>query len=135
MKNILDLNKTHISATCILLSVAESDEILEQKELNTISEIISDFFSIPNHESIILLNKAKKILNDAIDLFDFGQHLNITFDYTDKLDFIGCVFEVAYSDGNLHYLEHHTIKKIANILNLSKDDVIKSKQEIENFYI
>ena len=58
----------------------------------------------------------------------------MTFDQSDKLDFIGCVFEIAYSDGVLHYLEHHTVKKISNILNLSKHEVIKSKQEIEKFY-
>ena len=39
----------------------------------------------------------------------------------------------AYADGELHYLEHHTIKKVANILNLSRDEIINAKAEIENF--
>ena len=51
----------------------------------------------------------------------------------DKLDFISCVFEVAYADGKLHYLEHHAVKKIANILHLEKNELISAKAEIENY--
>ena len=135
MDKINDSHQTHLAAACLLLSIAEADETLQQNELDTICDILKDFFSLNNNESIELLIKAQKQLNDSIDLFEFGQHLNITFDQSDKLDFIGCVFEIAFSDGDLHYLEHHTIKKIAHILNLSKHEVIKSKQEIERFYV
>ncbi|MEE2858696.1 MAG: TerB family tellurite resistance protein [Candidatus Neomarinimicrobiota bacterium] len=135
MDKIHDSHQTHLAAACLLLSIAEADEILQQNELDTICDILKDFFSLTNNESSKLLIEAQKQLNDSIDLFEFGQHLNITFDQSDKLDFIGCVFEIAFSDGDLHYLEHHTIKKIAHILNLSKHEVIKSKQEIERFYV
>ena len=135
MDKINDSHQTHLAAACLLLSIAEADETLQQNELDTICDILNDFFSLSNNESSKLLIEAQKQLNDSIDLFEFGQHLNVTFDQSDKLDFIGCVFEIAFSDGDLHYLEHHTIKKIAHILNLSKHEVIKSKKEIEKFYI
>ncbi len=72
-------------------------------------------------------------MKNATDLFVFGQHLNTVFDHTDRLDFISCVFEVAYADGDLHYLEHHTVKKIANILNVTREDILASKGEMENY--
>ena len=135
MENKHDSHQTHQYSTCLLLSVAEADETLEQKELDTICEILSDFFSLSANDASILLIESQKILNEAVDLFEFGQHLNATFTHSDKLDFIKCIFEIAFSDGELHYLEHHTIKKIGNILNLSKQEIINSKQEIENFYL
>ena len=72
-------------------------------------------------------------MKNATGLFIFGQHLNTVFDNTDRLDFISCVFEVAYADGDLHYLEHHTVKKIANILNVNREDILASKSEMENY--
>ena len=51
----------------------------------------------------------------------------------DKIDFICCTFEVAFSDGQLHYLEEHAIKKIATILNVNHKDIINSKKEIEKY--
>ena len=133
MKNNSDSYQTQLAATCLLLSVADADEVLEKEELETIGDILQDFFSINEQSADSLVPEAVKKLKSSIGLFEFGQQLNIDFDYDDKLDFINCVFEVAYADGDLHYLEHHTIKKIANILNLHRDEIITAKAEIENF--
>ena len=133
MNKLTDSHKTHLSATCLLLSVAEADEIMEQEELKTICDILIDFFSMSSDYASKLLNEAQNELKKTLGLFEFGQHLNSVFDHSDKIDFIGCVFEIAYSDGDLHYLEHHTINKIAGIFNLHREDIITSKIEIKNF--
>ena len=133
MEKMNDSHETQLSAAYLLLSVAESDEILETKELDTTAEILKDFFSITANNADGLINEARDEMKSATGLFEFGQHLNSVFDHTDRLDFISCVFEVAFADGDLHYLEHHTVKKIANILNVSRTDILASKAEIENF--
>ena len=51
----------------------------------------------------------------------------------DKIDFICCTFEVGISDGELHYIEEHAIKKIATILNVNHQDLIKAKIGIRKF--
>ena len=128
-----DSHETQLSATCLLLSVAEADEILEKQELDTIQDILKDFFSIEDNDAYKLIQDAQEKMKNATGLFVFGQYLNTVFDHTDRLDFISCVFEVAYADGDLHYLEHHTVKKIANILNVTREDILASKGEMENY--
>ena len=128
-----DSHETQLSAACLLLSVAEADEILEKQEMDTIQDILKDFFSIADNDAYKLIQEAQDKMKDATGLFVFGQHLNTVFDHTDRLDFISCVFEVAYADGDLHYLEHHTVKKIANILNVNREDILASKSEMENY--
>ena len=128
-----DSHETQLSAACLLLSIAEADEILEKQELDTIQDILKDFFSITDNDAQALIHDAQVKMKNATGLFEFGQHLNAVFDHEDRLDFISCVFEVAYADGNLHYLEHHTVKKIANILNVEREDILISKTEMENF--
>ena len=108
--------ETRLAATCLLLSVAESDEILDDNEIQTIKNILQEFFILNEITSHSLVQQAQKKTKESIGLFEFGQQLNQNFSHDDKLDFISCIFEVAYADGELHYLEHHTIKKIANIL-------------------
>ena len=133
MDKMNDSHETQLSAACLLLSVAEADEILEEQELDTIQDILKDFFSITENDSQALIHKAQDKIKKATGLFEFGKHLNSAFDQFDRLDFISCVFEVAYADGNLHYLEHHTVKKIANILNVTREDILASKTEMEHF--
>lgn len=124
---------TKIATACILLSVANADHNLEKNEINTINKILQDFFSIEQESSNKLIIEATNILDKATDLFQFGKQLNKEFTKDDKIDFICCIYEVAYSDGVLHYLEHHTIKKIANILNLHLKEIIAAKSEIESY--
>ena len=133
MDNSNDSHDTQLSAACLLLSVAEADEFLEQKELDVIQDILMDFFSIKNDDAHKLIYDAQNKIKISTGLFQFGQHLNSVFDIEDRLDFISCIFEVAYADGDLHYLEHHTIKKIANILNINRGDIQISKTEMEKF--
>ena len=133
MNNLTDSQQTQIAATCILLSVADADEILEDKELEIINEILQEFFTIDNINATSLIDEARKTLNNSTDLFQFGTQLNKDFSHDDKLEFISCVFEVAFADGDLHYLEHHTIKKIANILKLHRNEIIAAKFEIETY--
>ena len=133
MNNQNDSHQTQLAAACILLSVADADEVLEDKELEIISEILQEFFTINKNNTTSLLDEATQTWQESTDLFQFGTQLNQNFSHDDKLDFINCVFEVAYADGDLHYLEHHTVKKIANILQLHRDEIIAAKAEIESF--
>ena len=133
MDNQTNSHQTQIAAACILLSVADADEKLDDKELAIISDIIQEFFIIDKENIISILNEATETWQNSTDLFQFGAQLNQNFSHEDKLDFISCVFEVAYADGDLHYLEHHTIKKISNILKLHRNEIIVAKAEIESY--
>ena len=59
MDNMNDSHNTQLSAACLLLSVAEADEILEQQELNTIQDILKDFFSITDNDAHELILEAQ----------------------------------------------------------------------------
>ena len=123
-----------ISATAILLSIAKADEVIEKKELVAIQLILADFFSLDSKDEISsFIDSALTELEDSIDIFEFGKSLNSFWNYQDKVDFICCAFEVSYSDGELHYIEEHTIKKIATILNVNHKDLINSKIEMKKY--
>ena len=51
-----------ISASCLLLTVAKSDEKIDTKELNIIKEIIIDFFNIKYEDVEYIIENLKKLL-------------------------------------------------------------------------
>ena len=123
-------DKEILAATSLLLCIAKSDEKLDFDELSIIKEIICDFFNIThNYQSIY--DKALNDLKKSTDIYIYSKVLNETFSYIDKLDFISCIFEVAYIDGELHYMEEYFIKKISKTLNVNNDDFIKCKMKIK----
>ena len=133
MKYNIDSKETKIAVTCLLLSIADADEVLEESELDIIGDILQEFFNLDEETVLSLLDIGKIELKKSTGLFQYGQQLNDNFSHEDKLDFISCIFEVAYADNELHYMEHHTIKKIADILNIHRDEIIAAKAEFEQY--
>ncbi|MBC8214687.1 MAG: TerB family tellurite resistance protein [Candidatus Marinimicrobia bacterium] len=121
------------ACAALLLSVAGADEILEPTEIVTIKDILKFYFEIDGNEVQELIEKTQIEMKKSVGLFEYGRIINNSLELEDKIEFIKCVFEVAYSDGDLHYLEHHTIKNIANILNVEHKDLICAKTEISQF--
>ena len=53
-----DSHQTKLYSTCLLLSVADADEVLDKLELDTIKDIIQDFFSITEIDAQNLIEFA-----------------------------------------------------------------------------
>ncbi len=121
------------SATVLLLSISKADDIIDDQELKLINNIIVDFFDLKPANAKEIINESMKLLDNSTDLYNFGQQLNQSFTYNDKIDFICCAFEVGYSDKNLHFREDFVIKKISNILNVEHSDLIMAKTEIKEY--
>ena len=121
------------AATVLLLSIANADEKIDKEEIKSIREIIQDFFSIESKETFTIIENAIVELKKNTSLFYYTQIINDNFSYKDKVDFILCIYEVAYSDEELHFMEQYLIRKIANSLHVEHKDLIEAKIEIKKY--
>ena len=134
MNKLNDSEEIILAASCLLLSIANADDNIDEKESKIISEILQDFFHIDKKEAEKKINNAKIDLKKSTDYFTYGYKLNNHFTKTDKIDFISCVFEVAYSDGKYHYMEEHMIKKIAHMFHIENKDLVNVKMDIKRIF-
>ena len=74
-----DSKEIILASTCLLLSIANADDNIDDKELAIIDEIIQDFFDIKKDNTQEIINEAKKSLKDSTDYFSYGKKLNETF--------------------------------------------------------
>ena len=121
-----------ISTTALLLDIAKADEIIDENEIKIIKNILIDFFDISMDESETIINNAKQHLEESTDRYQFCKKINAEFDYEQKIQFILSIYKIAFIDNELHYLEEHLIKQIANLLHVEHRDLIESKLEIKN---
>ena len=122
------------ASTALLLAVSNADNHIDKNEINIIKEIIIDFFNVKSLNIDNIIQKNIINLEASTDFYEFGKILNENFTYQDKIDFICCTYEVAFSDNNMHYYEDHMIKKISYILNVEHQDLIEAKNEIKNLF-
>ena len=120
--------------TCALMTIiASADEKLEEEEIIVIKDIISDFYSLEIEAIEEIIKDAQRVIDDSIDIYQIASFINEELSKQDKVDLIYCIFEVAYSDNNFHFMEKHLIDKIANIFNLNKSEIFKAKKEIQKY--
>ena len=106
---------------------------IDKEEIKSIKDIIQDFFSLEKDQAYLVVENAIIEFKKSTSFFSYGEILNQYFNYQDKIDFIFCVFEVAYADQKLHFKEQHLIKQIASILNVEHRDLIKVKLEMKKY--
>ena len=94
---------------------------------------MEDLFSLQKEDAYEAIENAIIDFKKSTSFFQYSQILNKNFSYQDKLDFIFCIFEVAYVDKELHFMEQHLIKNIASALNVEHKDLIKTKLEIKKY--
>ncbi|MDB4125976.1 TerB family tellurite resistance protein [Candidatus Marinimicrobia bacterium] len=121
------------AAAILLLSIANADEKIDKDEIKSIRDIIQDFFSIESEETFTIIEDAILELKQKTSLFSYIETINDNFSYKDKVDFLLCIYEVAYSNQELHFMEQYLIRKIANSLHVEHKDLIEAKIEIKKY--
>ena len=125
-----DNEQLHIYTASLMLVIASADDVVGESEIEVITDILCDFYKINNDKANKLIIEAKKINDESTDLYEAGSFINDSFSLQNKIDFISCIYEVAYADNNMHFIERHIIKQIVNILNINKDKLKKIKKNL-----
>ena len=127
--------KLQIYTTALMLQIASADSQIDLSEINIIKDILSDYFKIDKEKTNQLIKKSEIIREEMVDIYGIASFVIDSLNLQDKIDLISCYFEVAYADGNLHFLERHTIKQIANILNVNKEQLREAQEEIKKYLL
>ena len=127
--------KIQIYTTALMLQIASADGEIDTSEINIIKDILTDYFKIDKKRINQLVEESKIIREEMIDIYELASFVNNHLNLQDKIDLICCYFEVAYADGNLHFLERHTIKQIANVLNINKEQLRNAEKEIKKYLL
>ena len=93
------------------------------------AKIYLSFYNMNNQNNKTHFQVIKE--NKNIIKYKLGKQLRTK--YVPKIDFILSVYEVAFVDNELHYLEQHIIRQIAHILHINNNDLIAAKIEIKNY--
>ena len=126
---------TILAATSLLIKIAQSDDDFDSKELFIIKSILEKNFNVQENNLDDIINDAHDEIEHSTDIYEFGETLNNNLNKEEKIQFICSIFEIAFSDGKLHYIEDHNIKKIAYILNITNEELINSKIEMKKILL
>lgn len=122
--------KIQLYTTSLMLLIASADNNLENEELDIIKNHLIKIFDIDEVSYKKLIKDGYNTIKESTDIYELGSFINASLNNQEKIELLLCIFEVAYSDKDFHFMERHQINQIVNILNINKDKALKAKKEI-----
>jgi uncharacterized tellurite resistance protein B-like protein len=122
--------KIQIATCALLLELANADSEFADVEKESIISIIKSNFNLSDNEVNELINETEKELKQSIDLWQFTNLINQNFSEDEKVKILEYAWKVIYADGRLDQYEDYLVHKIANLLRLSHEQLIKAKLKV-----
>jgi len=119
--------RIHLVAGVLLLEAAHVDNECTEEEMELVVATLRDKFNLAEECVTELLESAHRERADAIDLWQFTNHLNQHFSMDDKLAVMEDVWRVIHLDGRLEKHEDHFAHQLANLLRLNHQQLIETK--------
>ncbi len=125
-----EYHTTQLAAAFLLLEVGRADFEITAREKKTISQVLTDRFSLSKDEANSLLEYAITEHEQYTSAHPFIRLINEELDFQSKQNLLEGLWRVAYADGVLNKYEEYHIRKIADWLYLSHADFIRMKHKI-----
>lgn len=120
------------SATAVLmLDVARADNVFDESEFERVLALVEKHFGISPEDAAELVNAADDKAEDLVSLHEFTQLLHANLDESEKARIVGLLWQVAYADGRLDKYEDSLVRKISDLLHVSRGRSMRLKHDAE----
>jgi uncharacterized tellurite resistance protein B-like protein len=119
--------RTRVAAGVILLEAAHADHECTDDELNHVIETLRSDFDLSKKHAEELIEMAHRERSQAVDLFEFTNHINNEFSKQEKKEVLEAVWRIIHIDGQLEKHEDHFARKLTHLLRLTHKDMIDAK--------
>ncbi|GLX77848.1 hypothetical protein tinsulaeT_11880 [Thalassotalea insulae] len=119
-----------MACTVLLCEVMRADGHLDSSEQTMLTNTISQHFALAPEEVSALIEQAIALSEHAIDFHQFTSKVNQHYSATEKTQIVSLLWQLALADGKIASIEEHIIRKIADLLHLSRAEYIRAKESI-----
>ncbi len=125
-----DSNDPRVAAAALLFCVMDADGTRLDVEKEALSRELADYFGDEGQALQEVLTAGEEAEGGAVDLYQFTSVLLRDLDEPRRLDFVEAVWEVVYSDNELHELEDNMVWRMCELLGVSTRDRVLLKKKV-----
>lgn len=115
-------------ATCaILLEAANADDNISDVEMSCIRKALKKFHNLESDEINELIALTREQAEGAIDIWQFTNLINQTYNTEEKMRLMEHIWIVILSDGTLDQFEDYIARKLKPLLRLDHKEWIDTK--------
>lgn len=119
-----------LAACALFLEMAKIDDEFSMNEREMILSILKEEYALSDAHASTLAEEAEKQRKESVDLWHFTNLINQHFSREEKIRVVELLWKIIYVDGKLDKHEDYLVHTMANMLNLSHDDLIEAKLHV-----
>lgn len=116
-----------IACAVLLCEVMRADHHFDNTEQQALKKLLSEKFDLSELEINEIITQALSQSDTTTDLFTYTSLINNTYQVEQKIILVKQLWQLALADGEIAAVEHHTIRKIADLLHLRHSEYVSTK--------
>jgi uncharacterized tellurite resistance protein B-like protein len=119
-------------ATAVLMvDVALIDSSFDEIEFERMLSLVRNHFGLGTQAAAELINAANAEADELVSVHEFTELLRQHLDDDEKARVVELLWSTAYADGELNKYEDALVLKVSELLNVSRDLVMRLKTEAQ----
>ena len=115
-----------------MIDVARADNVFDDDEFDTVLRLVERHYQLTADEAAELVNVADAEADDLVSVYDFTSVLHERLGDEDKEQVVSLLWQVAYADGRLDKYEDALVRKIGDLLYVSRGAAMRLKHEADS---
>lgn len=118
-----------LAMAALLVEAARADHEIKEEELAQLGGLLASRLELEPAATQALVERAREVVESSVSLHEFTRPLNAGLDEAGKIDLIRMLWLVVLSDRQLDRYEDYLVGKVAELLYVSRGDVLRMKYE------
>lgn len=123
-----------LATAVLMIDVALADHVFDESEFDRVLQLVEKHFHLTPEQAAELVNRANDKAEEQVSVYDFTQLLHRHLSEDEKARIVGMLWQIAYADGQLDKYEDSLIKKISDLLYVSRGRSMRLKDDARNMY-
>jgi uncharacterized tellurite resistance protein B-like protein len=120
-------SREQVAAAALMVECARVDTKIAEGERAIICSAVREHFGLDSETSNALVEVAEKRTEELWDNWLFLDAVKRGFSEEKRIQILGALWEVAYSDGRMHRFEEELIDHIARELDIPEAEIEKTR--------
>ncbi|MES9882877.1 MAG: TerB family tellurite resistance protein [Sedimenticola sp.] len=120
-----------LAVAALLIEVTASDDLRQQEEHQAMLNTVRNHFGLDSNEAQELIELAEAEHAKSTDYFQFTHLINQHYTPEKKIELVEALWQIAYADQELHHIEEHVIRRLAELIHLPHKAFITAKHRVQ----
>jgi uncharacterized tellurite resistance protein B-like protein len=120
-----------VAAAALMYHVMDVDGVRQDAEWERMKKLLAEGYGLTGEALDALVAQGAEADQNAVDLYVFTSVLKRHLDEAARIEFIRAMWEIVFSDGELHELEDHTLSRIAELIGVDRRDRVLARRQVQ----